>query len=200
MQRSHAVRPRANNCNSAHSDGPSLRRKVVSHAVDDDDDGGAVRDEDVRKRGIISLPFMSPSQRAERVENLRRLRRTALAARDREIASREDEARDRQDYFFLLEALVPSVLAFIFWDDVSRALSVYLDAHGVLGAPGSDQFVNDVLRPTITGVIVPVLGIALATLTSTTVNVLRERQVELRSLVNKEACDLRLLRRAVFGE
>lgn len=43
------------------------------------------------------------------------------------------------------------------------------------------------------------ISIALATLVSTTVNVLRQRQVDLRSLVNKEACELRLLRRAVFG-
>lgn len=39
----------------------------------------------------------------------------------------------------------------------------------------------------------------MATLTSTTINVLRERQVNLRAYVNKEACELRLLRRAVFG-
>lgn len=45
----------------------------------------------------------------------------------------------------------------------------------------------------------PVISIALATLVSTTVNVLRERQVNLRVLVNKESCELRLLRRAIFG-
>ena len=33
----------------------------------------------------------------------------------------------------------------------------------------------------------------------TTVNVLRARQVDIRALINKEACDLRLLRRALFG-
>ena len=49
------------------------------------------------------------------------------------------------------------------------------------------------------GVVVPVISIALATLVSTTVNVLRQRQVDLRAYVNKEACELRLLRRAVFG-
>ena len=48
--------------------------------------------------------------------------------------------------------------------------------------------------------VVPVISIALATLTSTTVNVLRQRQVDIRSLINKEACDLRILRRAlIFG-
>ena len=70
--------------------------------------------------------------------------------------------------------------------------------HGVLGAAGA-QFANNLLRPTITGVVVPVISIALATLVSTTVNVLRARQVDIRALVNKEACDLRLLRRAMFG-
>ena len=47
--------------------------------------------------------------------------------------------------------------------------------------------------------VVPVISIALATLVSTTVNVLRQGEVDLQSLVNKEACELRLLRRAVFG-
>ena len=46
---------------------------------------------------------------------------------------------------------------------------------------------------------VPVIAIALATLVSTTINVLRDREVQLRTLINKESCDLYLLRQAVFG-
>jgi len=119
----------------------------------------------------------------------------------RAVIDQEDEARDQQDINLLLIAIVPSLLAFSFWDEISFALSTFLDVHGVLGAAGADgaQFANNLLRPTITGVVVPVISIALATLVSTTVNVLRARQVDIRALVNKEACDLRLLRRAMFG-
>lgn len=66
-------------------------------------------------------------------------------------------------------------------------------------AVDGNTFASDLLRPTITGVVVPVISIALGTLVSTTVNVLRARQVDIRALINKEACDLRLLRRALFG-
>jgi hypothetical protein len=92
-----------------------------------------------------------------------------------------------------------------------------------------NAFASNLLRPTINGVVVPVISISLGTLVSTTVNVLRDRQVtfvvyfgtakifftvtlelcvvvkkthaqvEMRALINKEVCELRLLRRAVFG-
>ena len=45
----------------------------------------------------------------------------------------------------------------------------------------------------------PVISIALATLVSTTVNTLRQRQVDLRAFINQEAGEIRFLRRAVFG-
>ena len=116
----------------------------------------------------------------------------------RAVIDQEDEARDQQDINLLLIAIVPSLLAFSFWDEISFALSTFLDVHGVLGAAGADgaQFANNLLRPTITGVVVPVISIALATLVSTTVNA---SPVDIRGLVNKEACDLHLLRRAMFG-
>ena len=61
---------------------------------------------------------------------------------------------------------------------------------GVINTESGSVFANNLLRPTITGVVVPVISIALATLVSTTVNVLRQRQVDLRAYVNKEACEL----------
>eukprot|EP00580_Thalassiosira_gravida_P004990 CAMPEP_0201653702 /NCGR_PEP_ID=MMETSP0493-20130528/45120_1 /ASSEMBLY_ACC=CAM_ASM_000838 /TAXON_ID=420259 /ORGANISM="Thalassiosira gravida, Strain GMp14c1" /LENGTH=603 /DNA_ID=CAMNT_0048130241 /DNA_START=139 /DNA_END=1951 /DNA_ORIENTATION=- len=162
-------------------------------------------------------------------DRLRRLRRIIIARRRRAITDSEDLARDRQDKYLEVIAIVPCLLAFFFWDEISLFLSQYIDAHGVLGSTPDggaafavnilrptitgvlvpvisialatlvSAFAVNILRPTITGVLVPVISIALATLVSTTVNVLRERQVEIRALVNKEACDLRLLRRAIFG-
>mmetsp|Transcript_7227 Transcript_7227/g.17588 ORF Transcript_7227/g.17588 Transcript_7227/m.17588 type:complete len:480 (-) Transcript_7227:232-1671(-) len=113
---------------------------------------------------------------------------------------REDQTRDRQDQMFILMATVPSLLAFLSWEDISHSLAVVLDEYGAIGRNvDGGQFTVTLLRPTITGVVVPVISIALATLVSTTINVLRERQVQLRASINKESCELRLLRRAVFG-
>lgn len=112
----------------------------------------------------------------------------------------EDEERDKQDQFFVMLAVLPSLIAFLSWEDISLSLATFLDQYGAIGrAVDGQMFATNLLRPTITGVVVPVISIALATLVSTTVNVLRARQVELRALVNKESCELRLLRRAVFG-
>lgn len=112
----------------------------------------------------------------------------------------DDESRSREDYVFLLVAVVPCILAFIFWENISLGLATFIDEYGAVGrAADGSQFANSLIRPTITGVVVPVISIALATLLSNTVNILRDRQLQLRSLINKEACDLRLLRRAIFG-
>jgi hypothetical protein len=118
----------------------------------------------------------------------------------REVTEQEDQLRGREDTVLLLLATVPSIFAFFAWEEVSHSLALFLDKYGAIGrAVDGGQFTVTLLRPTITGVVVPVISIALATLVSTTVNVLRARQVDLRALINKEACELRLLRRAVFG-
>ena len=118
----------------------------------------------------------------------------------KEAMEEEDQLRVREDTILLLLATVPSIFAFLAWEDISHSLALFLDKYGAIGrAVDGGQFTVTLLRPTITGIVVPVISIALATLVSTTVNVLRARQVELRALINKEACELRLLRRAIFG-
>mmetsp|Transcript_10115 Transcript_10115/g.18157 ORF Transcript_10115/g.18157 Transcript_10115/m.18157 type:complete len:504 (+) Transcript_10115:195-1706(+) len=139
---------------------------------------------------------------SDNIDDIRRAR--SLARRDRlsrwlaATAESDDEVRDRQDTYFLIAAILPTIVAFVSWQDISFGLSEFLDTYGVKAVDGN-QFANNLLRPTITGVVVPVISIALATLVSTTVNVLRQRQVDLRAFVNKEACEIRLLRRVVFG-
>ena len=66
-------------------------------------------------------------------------------------------------------------------------------------AVDGNAFAVQLLRPTVNGVILPTLSIALGTLLATTINVLRNRQVEIRACLNKEACELRLLRAALLG-
>ncbi|KAL9190479.1 hypothetical protein ACHAXT_007690 [Thalassiosira profunda] len=177
--------------------GPDLDRVLhyLSRAINEDDETPIVN---------VPLPSakLSPKERREFQEEVRRLRQDVIAKRRREVTDRENEERGRQDLQYEVIALLPCLLAFAFWPDISLSLSNYLDANTVLGTVSEGtrvNFANNILRPTVTGVLVPVIAIALATLISTTVNVLRERQVELRAQINKEACDLRLLRRAIFG-
>lgn len=123
-----------------------------------------------------------------------------ICNRRQKINEEEDESRTRIDYLFLIAPFLPSILAFIFWEDISLGLATFIDEYGYVGRTvDGNQFASSLIRPTITGVVVPVISIALATLLSNTVNILRDRQLQLRSLINKEACDLRLLRRAIFG-
>jgi hypothetical protein len=142
----------------------------------------------------------SPTIQIQSEDDWRRLRRAIITRRRQKKNEEEDDERSREDYVFLVVAIVPCILAFIFWENISLSLATFIDEYGAVGrAIDGREFANSLIRPTITGVVVPVISIALATLLSNTVNILRDRQVQLRSLINKEACDLRLLRRAVFG-
>ena len=153
------------------------------------------------RRWSSSPVFVSSAQSADDLstpsKNQRRQeRRELIAIRRREVTKLEDEERDKQDRLLLLAvAVLPTILAFVSWDGISHGVANFLDVHG--RPAESDD--TGLLLTTMTGVLVPVISIALATLVSTTVNVLRDRQLQLRALVNKEACQIRLLRRSVFG-
>ncbi|KAJ1444747.1 hypothetical protein M885DRAFT_626835 [Pelagophyceae sp. CCMP2097] len=59
------------------------------------------------------------------------------------------------------------------------------------------QYEMTILTPTINGIVVPMLSIALATLTATTIQTLRQRQLDVRFRLNAEVSELQLLRVAV---
>ncbi|KAL7554011.1 hypothetical protein ACHAWF_017384 [Thalassiosira exigua] len=186
----------AHRCDGFSRAAPQLRGPLVATSLS----SAAAPVED---KGPSPLPSIAAIANldTDNIDDVRRAR--SIARRDRlarwQAAAAEDqeEERDLQDNYFLLLAFVPALLAFLTWEPISFGLSELLDMYGVVK---SDQgFANNLLRPTITGVFMPVVSIALATLVSTTVNVLRERQVSLRAFINKEACELRLIRRAVFG-
>ena len=154
---------------------------------------------DLRIRKLIDRSEQQPNN----IDDVRRAR--SLARRDRMARWRagaaqiEENYRVNQDNYFLLAAFLPAVLAFVLWGNISIMISNFLNIVGVVNSAQGEAFANNLLRPTIIGVVVPVISIALATLVSTTVNVLRQRQVDLRAFINQEAGELRFLRRAVFG-
>lgn len=129
------------------------------------------------------------------------VRRDRLAQWRAAVTHVEDEVRNNEDNYFLAAAFLPAILAFLLWGKISLFISGLIYEIGAvnMNTPAGMSFADNLLRPTIIGVVVPVIGITLATLVSTTVNVLRQRQVDLRAFINEEAGELRFLRRAIFG-
>jgi len=170
-----------------------------------------IEEEEATSKKPINLPGISRvldigkivDRENDNIDDVRRAR--SLARRDRlaqwraTAAKLEDDVRDEQDNYFLLAAFLPAIIAFFGWGNISIMLSKFLAIVGVVNTAPGETFANNLLRPTIIGVVVPTISIALATLVSTTVNVLRQRQVDLRAFINQEVGELRFLRRAVFG-
>lgn len=119
--------------------------------------------------------------------------------RDDDTALQDPEA-DNYDKRLLIAFAIPPVLAFVMWGQISHLVAYLTD---LMGFPGQNvdgnAFANNLLRPTINGVVVPASGIGLGTLFATTVNVLWNRQLMLQTKINTEVCELRHLRRAIFG-
>ena len=183
-------------CRRIHAIPASTTRRHAAKSPDETDYANLV--------ASVTAPSSGPPQRGVNQQEQKRQRdkqRRKRLKKQRLVETKiEDEERDKQDQFFMMLAVLPSLIAFLSWEDISLSVATFLDQYGAIGrAVDGQMFATNLLRPTITGVVVPVISIALATLVSTTVNVLRARQVELRALVNKESCELRLLRRAVFG-
>ena len=144
-----------------------------------------------------TMPVEEPRKDEPKTTSIRRQqrRRDKIAAKLRALT----ELEEKQDQYFFVLAVLPSLVAFFAWEEISVTLGTFLETYGIAKQDSAGVFATNVLRPTITGVVVPVIAIALATLMSTTINVLRDREVELRTLINKECCDLHLLRQAVLG-
>ncbi|CAK0894002.1 unnamed protein product [Prorocentrum cordatum] len=80
------------------------------------------------------------------------------------------------------------VVAFGLWPQLLALV------HFVLGEEaGLLELTQLTLNPTTNGIVVASLGTALGTLTSITVWTLRQRQLDIRSALNKEACELQML-------
>lgn len=99
----------------------------------------------------------------------------------------------------LLLALAVPVTGNLVYGDVAKFVRNAVAEGTIPIAVEGTQFATELLRPTINGVLVPATAITLGTLLATTVNVLRQRQVDMRACATKEVCEIRLLRQAIFG-
>lgn len=110
----------------------------------------------------------------------------------------EDPAEQLRDLLkgtavFILPVAGPSV-AFSLWQGILQVV------HGLLGEEKSLlELTQMTLNPTTNGIVVASLATALGTLTSITVWTLRSRQLDVRSCLNREACDLALLHACLSG-
>ena len=114
----------------------------------------------------------------------------------------QEEPKEENEYdrSLLISAAIPPFLAFLFWGEISHTVSYVCDFFGFNGSNvDGNAFATNLLRPTINGVVVPAAGVGTGTLFATTVNVLWNRQLMLRTSINTEVCELRHLRRALFG-
>ena len=98
--------------------------------------------------------------------------------------------------FRLALTLVPlttPVVAFASYDLVFQAFRNVKDAFRSWYAVDGGSLERELLIPVVNGVVNPAVSIVLATLVAATLNSLRQRQIQIRTLLNQEACDLRTL-------
>ena len=128
---------------------------------------------------------------------------TARPQAIRSVRARE-RARTLEEDFQFLEKLqiailvTPPIIAGLVWPMVADSVRTFLNNNAGQAVDGN-AFAVQLLRPTVNGIVLPTLSVALGTLLATTINVLRNRQVEIRACLNKESCELRLLRAALLG-
>ena len=111
---------------------------------------------------------------------------------------REDSRDPGQDLEALFELIVPfsaPIVAFLTYEYVAQGYSLISDA-----VSSNNWFAVDggalqakVITPAINGLVIPATTLLYATLTSTTVSTLRQRQVDIRKAINFEAGELRYL-------
>ena len=113
----------------------------------------------------------------------------------------EEEDKELEQWAFFLTA-VPIVVPFLAFLGYDSAVQLY---HNVITF-GQTWYVVDggelerqLLIPVVNGIILPSISLVLATLTSTTVATLRQRQVIIRECLNKEVADLTTLASFVDG-
>lgn len=108
------------------------------------------------------------------------------------------ERRSRVDVELVIESLVPIVtpiLAYLSYDFVATTFShaVEFVANNKWVAVDGGNYQAKILTPTINGVVLPAISVLFATLASTTIRTLRDRQLDIRQAINTEAGDLRAM-------
>jgi Protein of unknown function (DUF4239) len=103
---------------------------------------------------------------------------------------------DRERFLNLFIPASSPLVAFITFEYVAKAYSSFvdiLDTSKTWVAVDGGAFQAKIMTPAINGLVVPAMALLFATLTSTTITTLRQRQVDVRSSINMESGELRAL-------
>lgn len=115
---------------------------------------------------------------------------------DYEIIEKEEDVNTNSEIYLLytLPFVIP-MLGYLLFDPIStithNTILVLGNKNWVVVDGG--QYNAALLTPTINGVVIPTISIALATLVAGTISSLHDRQNVIRSCINKEACDIKQL-------
>ena len=106
-----------------------------------------------------------------------------------------EEPKKRPGFLLYAIPFFAPLFGFAVYDQlasISRQAVVYLAQNSWMLADGG-QYKAEILAPAINGIVVPTISISLATLVAGTLSSLRDRQTVIRSCLNREACDLKVL-------
>jgi hypothetical protein len=91
------------------------------------------------------------------------------------------------------------ILAYTLYDDTAVAFAKILDLMANVNwvAVDGGAYQAKIIAPAINGIVVPAISILFATLIGTTISTLRQRQLDIRTAINMEAGQLRILQSMV---
>ena len=107
----------------------------------------------------------------------------------------QDEALSKYSTLRLLLPLALPIAALVGYDEVIGSVTWLVDTFspGEWIAVDGGKTQVEAIVPTMNGIVVPTLSFALSTLAATTIGSLRQRQVALRTCLNKEAANVDML-------
>jgi len=103
------------------------------------------------------------------------------------------------DTLLVATPILAPLAALISYETAARVTRFCLDSliHRTWESVDGNTYQISILTPVVNGIVVPAVSIALGTMTATTVSTLRQRQVEIRNLLNSELCTLDIMRAAI---
>lgn len=99
------------------------------------------------------------------------------------------------DIILSIPIVIP-FMAFEFYEEVAywfNAIINFLTIDRTWSPVDGGQYQAQIITPAVNGIVVPAISILFATLIANTVSTLRQRQLDIRLCINREAGDLRLL-------
>lgn len=95
--------------------------------------------------------------------------------------------------------ILSPVIAFFTYEitaEVFDSMIEYISDRTWVAVDGG-QYQTQIITPAVNGIVVPAIALLFATLISNTINTLRQRQLDVRTALNMEACEMRTLQSVV---